>query len=87
MTIGGAIEKYFFQGGKPDEVITKYVKLTGMPIMPPMWSFGWQQCRFGWVTEGDWQDVVDNYEKYDLPIDTMWADIDYMDDYKVFTIS
>ena len=41
VTIGGAIEKYFFQGGKPDEVITKYVRLTGMPIMPPMWSFGW----------------------------------------------
>jgi len=31
--------------------------------------------------------VVENYIKFDLPIDTMWADIDYMDDYKVFTIS
>jgi len=41
VTIGGAIEKYFFQGKKPDDLITKYVKLTGMPIMPPMWSFGW----------------------------------------------
>lgn len=25
--------------------------------------------------------------KIDLPLDTMWADIDYMDDYKLFTIS
>lgn len=40
--IGGAIERYFFQGDKPDDVIIKYEKLTGMPTMPPLWAFGWQ---------------------------------------------
>ena len=35
ITIGGAIEKWFFIGSKPDEVIIKYEKLTGMPTMPP----------------------------------------------------
>ena len=51
VTIGGTIEKYFFRGTKPDDVIIKYTALTGMPTMPPMWAFGWQQCRFGWVTD------------------------------------
>lgn len=87
VTIGGAIEKYFFFGGKVDDLIIKYEHLTGMPIMPPMWSFGWQQCRYGWVTDQIWQEVVDNYTAAALPIDTMWADIDYMEDYKIFTIS
>ena len=41
ITIGGAIEKWFFIGSKPDDVIIKYEKLTGMPTMPPQWSFGW----------------------------------------------
>ena len=41
ITIGGAIEKWFFVGKKPDDVIIKYEKLTGMPTMPPLWSFGW----------------------------------------------
>jgi alpha-glucosidase len=27
------------------------------------------------------------YDKFEIPIDTMWADIDYMDDYKIFSIS
>ena len=35
ITIGGAIEKWFFIGSKPDDVIIKYEKLTGMPTMPP----------------------------------------------------
>jgi len=40
--IGGMIEKYFFRGTKPDDVIVKFSHLTGMPTMPPMWAFGWQ---------------------------------------------
>lgn len=61
--------------------------LVGAPTIPPLWAFGWQQCRFGWQTDDVWYNVVLNYTAYDLPLDTMWADIDYMDDYKIFTIS
>lgn len=39
--IGGTIQKFFFRGNKPDEVITKYERLTGMPTVPPLWAFGW----------------------------------------------
>lgn len=87
VTIGGAIEKYFFAGTKPDDLIVKYEKLTGMPMMPPMWSFGWQQCRYGYVTDELWLDVTEKYDEFAIPIDTMWADIDYMDDYKIFSVS
>lgn len=52
-----------------------------------MWAFGWQQCKFGWVTDTHWKWVVEQYEKFKIPLDTMWADIDYMDNYKIFTIS
>lgn len=31
-------------------------------------------------------DVVKNYEANDLPLDTIWSDIDYMIDYEDFTI-
>lgn len=39
--IGGTIQKFFFVGDKPDTVITKYERLTGMPTVPPLWAFGW----------------------------------------------
>ncbi len=32
------------------------------------------------------QEVIYNYEKNDLPLDTIWSDIDYMIDYEDFTI-
>jgi len=87
ITIGGGISKYFFMGSKPDDIIKTYSKLVGFPTVPPLWAFGWHQCRFGYMTEDQWWQVYQDYKKYDLPLDTMWADIDYMDDYKLFTIS
>lgn len=39
--IGGIINKYFFRGAKPDDVIVKYQKLVGKPTATPLWSFGW----------------------------------------------
>ena len=39
------------------------------------------------MTDNVWWEVYQNYTKLAIPLDTMWADIDYMDDYKLFTIS
>ena len=31
------------------------------------------------------QEVVDNYRRFDLPLETIWTDIDYMSQYRDFT--
>ena len=53
----------------------------GRSAIPPFWSFGFHQCRWGYKDVSYLEKVLDNFEKNDLPIDTIWSDIDYMVDY------
>jgi alpha-glucosidase/alpha-D-xyloside xylohydrolase len=31
------------------------------------------------------REVYENYTQYNIPLDTLWSDNDYMEDYKDFT--
>ena len=46
---------------------------------------GFNQCRWGYHNVADLRKVVSEYAAHDLPLDTMWTDIDYMDAYRIFT--
>jgi alpha-glucosidase/alpha-D-xyloside xylohydrolase len=46
---------------------------------------GFHQCRWGYRNVTITKEVVDNFKKAQIPLDTMWNDIDYMDSYKCFT--
>ncbi len=85
-TIGGIIDMYFIYIGTAEFVTQKYHSLIGRPYLPPFWSLGFHQCRYGWNTLNRVKDVVAKFEQYDLPLEVVWADIDYMRDYIDFTV-
>lgn len=85
MTIGGVLDFYFFSGPRPMDVVRQYQKLIGFPVMHPFWALGFHQCRWGYSNVEETRLVVTNFRKNQLPLDTIWNDIDYMDKYKDFT--
>jgi hypothetical protein len=54
--------------------------------IPPFWALGFHQCRWGYHNVSMLEEVIQGYEKHDLPLDTIWTDIDYMVKYEDFTL-
>lgn len=81
-TIGGILDFRFFLGEQsPETTVEKLNLYSGRAAIPPFWGFGFHQCKYGYKDITYLEDVVSNYEKYGLPLDTIWTDIDYMIDF------
>jgi alpha-glucosidase (family GH31 glycosyl hydrolase) len=77
---GGILEFYVFGGPTPAEVVRQYLEVVGLPAMVPYWSLGFHNCRWGYESVGYVQEVVTNYSRANIPLQTQWMDIDYMNE-------
>jgi alpha-glucosidase len=82
---GGNIIYYVFCGPTPRDVVDRYTELTGRTPMPSLWSLGNQQCRYSYMSADEVREIARNFRERDIPCDTLYLDIDYMDAYRVFT--
>ncbi|KAH8797348.1 glycosyl hydrolases family 31-domain-containing protein [Xylogone sp. PMI_703] len=84
-TLGGDIDLYFYAGPTPDATIKSYQKsIDALPAMQQYFTFGFHQCRYGYRNWSELQDVVDNFSRFGIPLETIWTDIDYMNQYRNF---
>lgn len=81
----GEIDYYFFHDDGVDKIISAYTKLTGRMEMPPMWSLGFQQCRYSYYPESEVLNLAQTFREKDMPADVIYLDIHHMEKYKVFT--
>ncbi|KAL4871084.1 Alpha/beta-glucosidase agdC [Aspergillus spectabilis] len=84
--LGGVLDLYFLAGPTPKDVSVQYAEVAGLPAMVPYWGFGFHQCRYGYRDIFEVAAVIHNYSQANIPLETMWTDIDYMDQRKVFTL-
>lgn len=66
--------------------IKSFRELIGTSYIPPKWAFGYQQSRWGYKNEEDLKKVVAGYRENHIPLDAIYMDIDFMDNFKDFTI-
>jgi alpha-glucosidase len=81
----GEMNYYFFGASNPAGILSDYTALTGRTPMPPIWSLGFQQCRWGYANENELLNIARTFRDKKLPADVVYMDITYMDHYKVFT--
>jgi alpha-glucosidase len=76
---------YVIEGASPQDVIKGLARLTGTIEMPPRWALGYHQCRYSYNPEARVREIAQNFRDRDIPADVIWFDIDYMNEYRVFT--
>ncbi len=82
---GGEMNYYFIAGPSLMDACRRYTLFTGTPEMPPLWSLGYQQCKWSYHPESQVRDVCQKMREYQIPCDAIYLDIDYMDGFRCFT--
>lgn len=81
----GDMHYYFIGGDSVSRILTSYTQLTGRMPLPPLWSIGYQQCRYSYYPDREVISIAENFRERDFPGDAIVLDIHYMDAYKIFT--
>ncbi len=81
----GNLDYYLIAGESMPEVLSGYTYLTGTAPVPQKWTLGYHQCRWSYMNEEEVRGIAAKMRKYGIPCDVIHLDIDYMDNFKVFT--
>jgi alpha-glucosidase len=84
---GPSFRTIIFEASSPAEVVKELTNLTSRISLPPIWSLGYQQCRYSYTPDTQVEGVADSFRLLNLPCDVIWMDIDYMNQYEVFTFN
>ncbi|HEY9186503.1 MAG TPA: glycoside hydrolase family 31 protein [Ignavibacteria bacterium] len=80
------LDYYFIYGPDIKDVVNQYTYITGRIELPPLWSLGYQQCRWSYDSEEKVKEIANSFRSKKIPCDVLYLDIDYMDSFKVFTV-
>lgn len=82
---GGDMNYYFIYDHSVAGIIEAYSQLTGFMPLPPIWSIGYQQCRYSYYPDDEVKRIAKTFRDKDIAADVIVLDIHYMEQYKIFT--
>ena len=85
--VDGPIDYYLIAGPTVPEVVRRYTDLTGKPPMAPLWSLGFQQSRWSYMSDAEVRSLAARFRQERFPLDVIWMDIDYQDRNRPFTVN
>ncbi|MBO9659909.1 MAG: glycoside hydrolase family 31 protein, partial [Chitinophagaceae bacterium] len=81
---GGEMVYYFIYGQDYKQVIEQYIQLTGKPIMPPKWAFGFSQSRGMYTFENQAVAIAKEFRSRKIPCDIIYQDIGWVQNLQDF---
>lgn len=81
----GEYDYFLIVGNTPAEITMSYSDIVGKTLFTPMKMLGYQQSRWTY-TEEEVKRLRELHKQYDMPLDIIHLDIDYMERFKVYTV-
>lgn len=81
----GILDIFVFLGPKPQDLTKALGDLTGKTQLPQQFSVGYHQCRWNYMSDEEVKEVDAKFDRFGIPYDVIWLDLEYTDDRKYFT--
>jgi alpha-glucosidase len=83
----GPVDYYVIGAVEPKAVVRAYAYLTGTAPLPPLWSLGFQQSRYSYMSAIEARGIANRLRSDRIPADVLYLDIDYQDRNRPFTVN
>lgn len=81
------MDVYVITGTDKKDIVKQFRKLIGRSYIAPLWAFGYGQCRWSYMSADEIREVAKKHRELNIPLDSIYLDIDYMERYKDFTVN
>jgi len=86
ISTGGTVEMYFMLRGTAKEIIRSYQNMIGNAELPPFWALGWHSSAYAYKNQSDVEKNVAAYKNASIPLEGVWLDIPYMNNFADFSV-
>lgn len=78
---------YIIEGRSILDIVKQFRESIGRSYIPPKWAFGFGQSRWSYENKERVENIAKGYADQDMLLSAIYLDIDYMKDYKDFTVN